>query len=99
MKPLRTMNNVEKAKLLFELFPDEMPQFISVMEEITQTVLKDPEALRDKWEGQILTVEFWVELANTAIQIKQKYRTRISKDSKLFADKLFNGYQALFSAH
>lgn len=99
MKPLRTMNNVEKAKLLFELFPDEMPQFIAVMEEITNTVIKEPEALRSNWEGQMITVEFWMQLARTAIQIIQKYSKRISKDSRLFADQLFDGYQSLYSAH
>ncbi len=99
MKRLQDMNNVEKAKLLFELFPDEMPQFIAVMEEITQTVLKDPEALRSNWNGQIITVEFWAQLARTATQITQKYSKRISKDSRLFADQLFDGYQALFTAH
>lgn len=99
MKPLRNLNNVERAKLLFELFPDEMPQFIAVMEEITQKVLKDPDQLRSKWEGQIITVEFWFQLIKTSIEIKDKYGKKLGKNSKLFSEQLFDGYQALFSVH
>jgi hypothetical protein len=99
MKPLRNLNNVERAKLLFELFPDEMPQFLAVMEEITQKVLKDPDQLRTKWEGQLITVEFWFQLIKKSIEINDKYGKKLSKNSKLFSDQLFDGYQALYSSH
>ena len=42
MKPLNKLNNVEKGRLLFELFPEEMPQLIAFINDFTQSIINDP---------------------------------------------------------
>ena len=55
MKPLNKMNNVEKAKLLFELFPEEMPLLIAFIKEFTQSIINEPGKLKVKPIDQIHT--------------------------------------------
>ena len=99
MKPLSQQNNVERARLLFELFPNEMPAFISFMKINVQKILKNDEHLRDNWKGQLITVEFWLELAKKANECINKYDDKLGQKSRLFADQLFDGYNALLGSH
>lgn len=40
MKPLNNLNNVEKAKLLHELFPDEIPAILTFVKNLSITMRK-----------------------------------------------------------
>jgi len=42
MKPLNKLTSIEKAELLFELFPDEIISFIEFSKELTQSIIDDP---------------------------------------------------------
>lgn len=99
MKALDKLNNVERAKLLFELFPEEIPALIQCIKAIAETICNDPEKLKQNWNGQMLTADFWIELAKDTMQRIEKNGDVLLKSSRRFSDQLFDGYNALFSAH
>ena len=51
MKPLNKMNDVEKGKLLFELFPDEMPLLIAFIKEFTQSITRSTATVQTASDG------------------------------------------------
>jgi hypothetical protein len=99
MKTLETLNNVERAKLLFELFPDAIPAFLDCAKVIASRILKDPDSLKEQWNGVLITAGFWIELAKDTSQRIDKYHARLQTSSRLFSEQLFDGYNALFSSH
>ena len=99
MNSLDKLNNVERAKLLFELFPGEMPAFISFMGTIAEKIMNDEKDLRENWERQLITVDFWLELAKTTKATLNKYGPKLAASSRLFADQLFDGYSAMLASH
>ena len=61
MKPINKLSNVERAKLLFELFPGEIVLFVDFVREFTQSIIDDPQKLKNKAIDQIHTTAFWQE--------------------------------------
>ena len=99
MKPLSQLDNITRAKMLYELFPSEIPPFLEFMKAATENLLRDPDQIREKWNIPLFSVELWIRTAteiNTAIN---KCGYKLSKSSRLFTDQLFDGYRALYSAH
>ena len=99
MKSLDKLNNVERARLLFDLFPDEKPAFIKCMETVVQKIISDEKELRENWEGKLITVDFWLQLAKTAENKINKYGSKLITSNRLFADQLFDGYDAMMASH
>jgi hypothetical protein len=99
MKPLTKLSNVERAKLLFELFPEEMPKFVDFIKDLTQAIIEDPSKLKSKAIEQIHTTEFWQELVNDTKGRLDKYGKRLAKRSKLFGDQLFEGYKSIYASY
>lgn len=99
MKTLAQLNNVERAKILFELFPREIPAFLEFQKAITDNLVRDPDQLKDKWENLFFQFDFWMRLVSDTQVILNKYGHKLGKSSRLFADQLFDGYNALYSAH
>jgi hypothetical protein len=99
MKALFHLNNVERAKILFELVPADIAAFIAFEKEMADFIVRDPEPLRKNWDNPLFSLGVWVRLATDASTAIEKYGERLSKNSRLFTDQLFDGYTALFSAH
>jgi hypothetical protein len=99
MKPLNKLSNGERAKLLFELFPEEIPKFISFMTDLTQAIIQDPAKLKSKAIDQIHTTEFWQELVNTAQRRLRQYGKKLEKRSRLFSEQLFDGYDSIYAGY
>lgn len=99
MQTLDKLNNVERAKLLFDLLPADIPAFIDFTKSLAEQVTENPDALREKWQTPLLNVEMWVRLAQAVYEAIKKYGSKLSKSGRLFSDQLFDGYLALFSVH
>jgi hypothetical protein len=99
MQALHNLNNVQKAKILFEWFPQEIAAFVQFEKSIADTICQDPQGIMDTWEAKFFAVDFWIYLAETAQKIIAKCSGQLSKSSRLFAEQLFDGYAALFAAH
>jgi hypothetical protein len=99
MQPLQMLNNVEKARLLHSLLSNEIPQFLGYLNEMTETVLNDRERITAEWKDQLFSVDFWFGLAGEVQRVMAKYPKELYKSSAVFADQLFDGYTAIFTAH
>ena len=99
MKPLEDLINVEKARLLHELFPQEIPALLEYTNNMCLTILEDEQAIRNQWKNGLLTVEAWLSFVEEVRNKIGKYGKRLHTQSRLFADQLFDGYTALYMVH
>jgi len=99
MQPLKMLNNVQKARLLHSLQLNEIPGFLGYLNELTETVLNDKEHIAAEWKDQLFGVDFWFGLAEEVQRVMAKYAKELTKSSAVFADQLFGGYTAIFTAH
>jgi hypothetical protein len=99
MKPLENLINVEKARLLHELFPQEIPALLEYTNNICLTIQEDEQLTRNQWENGLLTVEAWLSFVEEVRSKIDKYGKRLHTQSRLFADQLFDGYTALYMVH
>lgn len=98
MKPLDKLINVEKAKLLHELFPQEIPALLEYIRNMCLTIQEDKQLIQ-RWNNGLLTVEAWLSLVKEAMSKIEKYGKRMHTQSRLFADQMFDGYVALYTVH
>jgi hypothetical protein len=99
MQALKILTNVQKARLLHNLLAEEIPEFLGYLNELTETVLNDRERITAEWKDQLFNVDFWFGLADEVQRIMAKYPTDLYKSSAVFADQLFDGYNAIFTVH
>ncbi|WP_374950143.1 hypothetical protein [Mucilaginibacter sp.] len=99
MQPLKMLNNVQKARLLHSLLINEIPDFLGYLNELTETVLNDKERVSAEWKNQLFGVDFWFGLAEEVQRVMAKYPKDLHKSAAVFADQLFDGYTAIFTAH
>ncbi|MGN6396704.1 MAG: hypothetical protein ACTHMI_14130 [Mucilaginibacter sp.] len=99
MQPLNRMNNVAKARLLHSLLREEIPGFLSYLNELIRTVLNEKARICEEWETQFVNVDLWFELAEKAQAIMAKYPKDLYRSPKVFADQLFDGYLAIFTRY
>lgn len=99
MKKYDQLNNVEKGKLLFDLFPESIPEAIKFIQAIANIICNDPQELKNNWENSFFTVEFWHGLATDTKRRIEKNGNTLHTSGRRFADQLFDGYNALFTVH
>lgn len=99
MKPLEILINVEKARLLHELFPLEIPALLAYTGSLCTTIQEEEQLLRSKWDNGLFTVDGWLSLVEAVRAKIEKYGKRLHTQSRLFADQLFDGYMALYMVH
>lgn len=99
MQPLKVLNNMQKAKLLHNLWIDEIPEFLEYLAELTETVLNDKERIANEWNSPMLGVGFWLELADQVQKAVTEYPKDLNKNASVFAGHLFAGYTAIFTVH
>jgi len=65
MQPLRTMNNVQKARLLHALLMHEIPAFLTYSQQLSTYMRENPEEVRRVCGNQLLGVDFWFHSATS----------------------------------
>jgi hypothetical protein len=99
MKRLSQLNNVEKAKLLHTLLPEYIPSLIETTKHVADLVIENQQSLSVDWNNPILSLSMWVQLAEDTKSVIRRYDKQLLKSSSIFADQLFDGYNALFANH
>ena len=99
MKTLTALNNVEKAKLLHELFPDEIPALLAFAKNLGLAIQEEQDRHRQKWDNGLFSFDFWLNLIKEAETKINKYGDTMQGSSRLFADQLFDGYIAMYTVH
>lgn len=99
MQPLKVLNNVQKARLIHALFPQEIPAFLAYTAELCRFMKDHPDEVRESWQTQLFGVDFWFGLAEDAARKIRQYGRQLERSSSLFADQLFDGYGAVYLHH
>jgi hypothetical protein len=99
MKPLEKFINIEKARLLHQLFPQEIPALLDFVLGMCQTIKENEAIHRTKWDNGLFSFNFWMSLLEDVEKRSLKYGTKLHGISRLFADQLFEGYLAMYMVH
>lgn len=99
MKAIDQLTNVEKGKLLHQLFPSEIPALLQYVQKMCSTIKENEQQQREKWEHGLFSFDFWLSLINDAEQKINRYGGKLYSNSGLFADQLFDGYLAMYVVH
>lgn len=99
MKTIEQLMNVDKAKVMFDLFRNEIPEFLEYAQSVASKIVSDKEQLLANWSNPFLSYGQWLQLAERVDGVIKHYGKSLSKSGNLFADQLFDGYLAIFSNH
>lgn len=98
MKSLNKLTPEEKAELLFELFPEELPGLIEFSKELTQSIIDHPEKMKTSL-NLLHSTPFWFDLVNKA---KGKFETlgsSLAETRMSFSNELFSGYDYIYTSY
>lgn len=99
MKTLKSLKNIQKAKLLHDLFTDEIPQFLEFLKQECETIEKEAEQIRAAWKQEFFSADLWISLSAQTLAAVRKNKTDFQKSSYLFSERLFDGFGTAFLAH
>ncbi|AZA99142.1 hypothetical protein EG359_05785 [Chryseobacterium joostei] len=97
MKTLNQMDNLDRAYLLANLFPDELKNMIDFIKKEADFCQDNKEQILKDWTAEHITAELWYNLIAFFERRYKKNGTRLYRNKKTFRDQLFDGYDALFS--
>ncbi|GEM63858.1 hypothetical protein SF1_18400 [Sphingobacterium faecium NBRC 15299] len=98
MKVLYTMDDLDKGKLLFALFPEELENIQKAIKKECEMYLKYEIALRKAWNVKgFLTADFWFRLVYSTYDNMNRNKGKLWQKPKSFADYLFDGNDAIFT--
>ncbi|MNK28375.1 hypothetical protein D3C87_467490 [compost metagenome] len=89
MKRLIDLTNTTKAKLLFDLFPEELPLFLEHLNNVCVDLEERKEVLLKEWNNGFISFHFWFALSNETLGILKRHKFNMMKSSTVFADQLF----------
>jgi hypothetical protein len=73
MQELSKLTNLERGKLLYALFPDEVPHLIDVVKHTASKTIKQQAKLRKDWTGTEMTFDEWLNIATNIVDAIGKY--------------------------
>ncbi|MYY43986.1 hypothetical protein [Elizabethkingia anophelis] len=98
MKAFNEMDNLDKATLLFNLFPHELKNLRNAVQQQCNYFLENEKAIREGWQSKgFFTAEFWFMLVKSANNYSS--RNRLIEKPEWFIDHFFDGYIVLFTTH
>jgi len=92
MKTINQLTNMDKAKLLHELFPDEIPILLEDIQSVYAHFKANRDAYAKTWDFGLLTFDMWLNLAEQADKLINKHRTNMVRSSKVFSEQLFHSF-------
>ncbi|WP_116789535.1 hypothetical protein [Flavobacterium psychrotrophum] len=97
MKALEKLNNVEKGRLLAGWFPELLPELVDTIKGTQQYLATHETEVREQWDNGFFKPNFWLRLAADVGRAIDTNGKKLAKSPRLFADELFDGYNALFT--
>lgn len=96
MNALHTLTGSAKARLLYDLFPEEMPELIDNIQRFCAHFSENKEKYRTEWQSGIMPFDYWLSLSEETAGIIKKHRYSMLKSGKVFSDQLYFTYTSLF---
>lgn len=99
MKALTQFTNVDKAALLHQLFPEEIPALLEFITGMCQSIKEDEALNRKAWDARFMSFDYWLTLTNQAEDLIKLKKSLMIKSYKVFSEQLFSGYTAIYVNH
>jgi hypothetical protein len=99
MKSLENLTNADKAALIFDLFPGQMPGYLQHALRFYDTLEKNKEELSASWDNGFITLPAWCSFAQYLQKIITEQGNKLLKQRSLFVAALFDGYGFLVAIH
>lgn len=96
MKALKDLTNTEKARLLHDLFPDEIPAFLENLDQVCCDFQTHKEEYAENWGEGFIPFNYWLSLSIETMKILERHKFNMKKSSRVFSDQLFYTYTSLF---
>jgi hypothetical protein len=98
MKQLEILTNVDRAKLLHELRPLPIKDYLEYAKGLIGYLQAHQKEIEPTWTNDMFSFQYWLSLALDVEKRIERYGDQLCKSSRLFSDQLFNGMLALWSA-
>lgn len=99
MKPLMHLDLVERAQLLRDLFPEEIPKLIDYIDGMCAAIIEDQHRNRASWSNDLISFDGWLNLAIEIRAIIKRHGKLLSRRYSLFATELFAWTKGCISVH
>ncbi|WP_448104341.1 hypothetical protein [Pedobacter panaciterrae] len=95
MKALELLTNTEKARLLHNLFPAEIPIFLAHLNEVCIAFQEHKEEYSKLWDNGFIPFGYWLSLSEETAELLKRLQFSMTKNSKVFSDQLFYTYTSI----
>ena len=99
MKALTQFTNVDKAALLHQLFPEEIPALLEFITDMCQSIKEDEALNRKAWDAGFMSFDYWLILLNQSQELIRLKGSLMIRSYKVFSEQLFSGYTAIYVNH
>ncbi|WP_419699044.1 hypothetical protein [Mucilaginibacter sp. NFX135] len=99
MKTIDQLTNVDKAKVMFDRFKNEIPDFLEYTQSMAERISRDKDELIANWNNPFLSFHQWLSLSEQVGVTAKRYGKSLAKRSNVFSEQLFGGYAAIFTNH
>ncbi|MGM9475278.1 hypothetical protein ACS5PU_02565 [Pedobacter sp. GSP4] len=96
MKALHLLSGSEKARLLHDLFPEEMPLLLEDIRQFCDDFKANKEQYRKDWDSGFISFDYWQSLAGETAGILKRHTFNMVRSSRVFSDQLYFTYTSLF---
>ncbi|TCD03218.1 hypothetical protein [Pedobacter psychroterrae] len=96
MKSIKQLDNTAKAKLLHELFPEEVKPFIEHLKQVCSDFEEHQQQYRESWDFGFFSFDEWLSLSRQTMKRIETFEFNMLRSSKVFSDQLCFNLQALF---
>lgn len=97
MKPLATLDNTDKAKLLHEMFPHEVKPLLENLKEVCADFGHHQQQYRESWDFGFFSFDDWLNLSRQTMERISQFEPGMVRSSKIFSEQLCFNLQALFA--
>ncbi|MEO7214963.1 hypothetical protein [Mucilaginibacter sp.] len=83
MKTIEQLTNIDKAKIIFDLFKEEIPEFLKYLQSMAEKIAHDKDELIANWSNPFLSYHQWLNLAEQVSATVKRYGKNLEKSSNL----------------
>lgn len=100
MKALQEMNNIQRALLLAQLFPENLKELIEFTQKEIIQFREKQEILENAWpQGLLITAKYWFSLIAEVDRLIKRLNVQLHRSPRIFAEHLFFGHNSIFMIH
>lgn len=96
MKSITQLDNTAKAKLLHELFPEEVKPFMEHLKQVCTDFEENQQQYRESWDFGFFSFDEWLSLSRQTMKRIEAFEFNMLRSSKVFSEQLCFNLQVLF---